>query len=242
MKSFEEKRFGFHSIQALLKNKPHKIKKIFLPEKRSDSRIEDLIKLIDENGINYELSKKIKQDPVAIMQKEERLSFQALKNFVSKAKNNNLLILILDNIIDPRNIGSCLRSAAVLEVDAVIINKHKCGPLNEVAHNVSAGGSDFLNIYHVSNLVNCIKFLKENDIEIFGLSEHAEKIHTDTKFSNSSAIIMGSEQNGLRQKTIENCDYLLKLGNNKTFKSFNVSVATGIILTEIVRQRNSEND
>ena len=214
-KSIEQKRIGFHSIESIIKNNPHKIKKLFLPYSRDDNRINNLIEIANENNLN----------------------FKNLKEFIDNSNNQKLMILVLDNVIDPRNLGACIRSAAVTEVDALIINKHHCAPLNEVAHSVSAGGAENVKTFFVSNLVNCIKYLKEMNIQIFGLSEHASMKYIECDFVQHSAVIMGSEEFGIRKKTKENCDYLIKLNNNKNFKSFNVSVATGIILSEIARQR-----
>ena len=236
-KKIDNKRVGFHSIESIIKNNPHKIKKLFIPQSREDKRIINLIALAEKNGIKYQVSKKLKQEPEAEILSENNLSFQDLKIFLEDQINEKLNLLILDNIIDPRNLGSCIRSAAVYEIDALIINKHHCAPLNEVAHNVSAGGAELINIFHVSNLINCLKYLRKSNIDIYGLSEHAQKIYTSCDFTNSSAIIMGSEESGIRQKTSESCDELIKLNLNKKFKSFNVSVATGIILSEISRQR-----
>jgi len=232
-----ERRVGFHSIENIIKNNPHKIKKLYLPYSRSDERINKLIKLSEENDINFEISKKLKKEPEAMIINEETLNFKDLKNFLETSDKKNLSILILDNVIDPRNLGACIRSAAVLEVDALIINKHHCAPLNDIAHSVSAGGAEVLEIFHISNLINCIKYLKDLNISIFGLSEHAKHNHTGVDFKQSCGIIMGSEEFGIRKKTLESCDLLIKLNNNKDFKSFNVSVATGIILAEISRQR-----
>ena len=145
--------------------------------------------------------------------------------------------MILDNIIDPRNLGACIRSAAVIGVDALIINKHHCAPINSVAHKVSAGGAEVIKIFHVTNLVNCLKFLKELNVDIYGLSEHAKESYIECNFTNPSAIIMGAEESGIRKKTLESCDFKINLSSNKLFKSFNVSVATGIILAEAKRQR-----
>ena len=236
-KGSDQKRIGFHSVESIIENNPHKIKKLFLPYSREDSRIINLIKMADKNGIKYEMSKKLKQEPEAIITNENNLNFKDLKQFLNNQRNKQLIILILDNIIDPRNLGACIRSAAVTSVDALIINKHHCAPLNDIAHSVSAGGAEYVQTFYVSNLINCIKYLKESNINIYGLSEHAENQHTDNNFIDSSAVIMGSEEFGIRKKTQENCDYLIKLSNNKNFKSFNVSVATGIILSEISRQR-----
>jgi len=231
------KRYGFHSIESIINNNPHTIKKLFIPSSRDDKRVHQLISLAEKFEIKYEISNKLKKDPEAIVANSEISSFKDFKVFIENSSDKNLSILILDNIIDPRNLGSCIRSAAVYEVDALIINKHHCAPLNEVAHNVSAGGAELINVFHISNLINCLKYLRKSNIDIYGLSEHAQKIYTSCDFTNSSAIIMGSEESGMRQKTSESCDELIKLNLNKKFKSFNVSVATGIILSEISRQR-----
>ena len=229
-------RVGFHSIESILKYNPHKIKKVTLPAKRNDERISSLILKLEKNSINFDLSSKLKQEPEAIVSNENELNFKDLKNFIS-SEVNNPLILILDNVIDPRNLGACIRSAAVIGVDALIINKHHCAPINAIAHKVSAGGAEVIKIFHVTNLVNCLKFLKKENIYTYGLSEHAEQSYYECNFSNSSAIIMGAEESGVREKTMEKCDFKINLSNNKLFKSFNVSVATGIILSEANRQR-----
>ena len=233
----KDRRVGFHSIESIIQNNPYKIKKLFLPSTRDDKRLNNLIRLSEKNGINFEISKKLKKEPEALIIDEEIMNFKDLKNYLVQYEKKELSILILDNIIDPRNLGACIRSAAVLEVDALIINKHHCAPLNDVAHSVSAGGAEVVKIFQISNLINCIKYLKELNIKIFGLSEHAIESYTDSNFKESCAIIMGSEEHGIRKKTLENCDSLIKLNDNKNFKSFNVSVATGIILSEVVRQR-----
>ena len=233
----KDRRVGFHSIESIIQNNPYKIKKLFLPSTRDDKRLNNLIRLSEKNGINFEISKKLKKEPEALIIDEEIMNFKDLKNYLVQFEKKELSILILDNIIDPRNLGACIRSAAVLEVDALIINKHHCAPLNDVAHSVSAGGAEVVKIFQISNLINCIKYLKELNIKIFGLSEHAIESYTDSNFKESCAIIMGSEEHGIRKKTLENCDSLIKLNDNKNFKSFNVSVATGIILSEVVRQR-----
>ena len=233
----KDRRVGFHSIESIIQNNPYKIKKLFLPSTRDDKRLNNLIRLSEKNGINFEISKKLKKEPEALIIDEEIMNFKDLKNYLDKFEKKEYSILILDNIIDPRNLGACIRSAAVLEVDALIINKHHCAPLNDVAHSVSAGGAEVVKIFHISNLINCIKYLKKLNIKIFGLSEHAKESYTNYDFKESCAIIMGSEESGIRKKTLENCNSLIKLNDNKNFKSFNVSVATGIILSEVVRQR-----
>lgn len=235
-KKNSESRIGFHSIESIIHNNPHKLKKVFLPANRDDARLKELISIMEKNDIKYEFNNKLKQEPEAIISNEIELNFKDLKDHL----NTNIespLILILDNIIDPRNLGACIRSAAVAGVDALIINKHHCAPINSIAHKVSVGGAEVIKIFHVTNLVNCLKFLNSININIYGLSEHAQKSYHECDLSESSAIIMGSEESGIREKTLERCGYKINLSNNKLFKSFNVSVATGIILSEANRQR-----
>ena len=149
-------RIGFHSLQSIIINNPHKIKKVFLPANRDDTRISDLIKLMEKNEIAFEITKKIKQEPEATISSESELDLKDLKNLINSDDIKDPLILILDNVIDPRNLGACIRSAAVIGVDALIINKHQCAPINAIAHKVSVGGAEVIKIFHVINLVNCL--------------------------------------------------------------------------------------
>ena len=230
-------RIGFHSIKSIVEHNPHKIKKISLPANRNDLRINQLIALLDQKNISYEFSKKVKQEPEAIISNDPELNFKDLKKYLNSNLVIQPLILILDNVIDPRNLGACIRCAAVAGVDAMIINKHQCAPLNAVAHKVSVGGAEVIKLFHVTNLINCLKFLNEKNINIYGLSEHADESYHESNFKFATALIMGAEESGIREKTLEKCDHKINLSGNKLFKSFNVSVATGIILSEANRQR-----
>jgi 23S rRNA (guanosine2251-2'-O)-methyltransferase len=237
IKKGNDLRIGFHSIESIINHNPHKIKKIFLPSNRDDIRLNELISLIDKNDLKYEFSSKVKQEPEAIIANDPELNFKDFKDYLNSNLVNQPLILILDNVIDPRNLGACIRCAAVAGADAMIINKHQCAPINAIAHKVSAGGVEVIKLFHVTNLVNCLKFLSEKNINIYGLSEHASESYHESDFVSSTAIIMGAEESGIREKTLERCDYKINLSSNKLFKSFNVSVATGIILSEANRQR-----
>jgi len=240
IKKGNDLRIGFHSIESIINHNPHKIKKIFLPSNRDDLRLNELISLIDKNGLKYEFSTKVKQEPEAIIANDPELNFKDFKDYLNSNLVNQPLILILDNVIDPRNLGACIRCAAVAGVDAMIINKHQCAPINAIAHKVSAGGVEVIKLFHVTNLVNCLKFLNEKNVNIYGLSEHASESFHESDFVPSTAIIMGAEESGIRKKTLERCDYKINLSGNKLFKSFNVSVATGIILSEANRQRQNK--
>ena len=149
IKKENDLRIGFHSIESIINHNPHKIKKIFLPSSRDDLRLNELISLIDKNDLKYEFSSKVKQEPEAIIANDPELNFKDFKDYLNSNLVNQPLILILDNVIDPRNLGACIRCAAVAGVDAMIINKHQCAPINAIAHKVSAGGAEVIKLFHV---------------------------------------------------------------------------------------------
>ena len=182
IKKGNDLRIGFHSIESIINHNPHKIKKIFLPSNRDDLRLNELISLIDKNDLKYEFSSKVKQEPEAIIANDPELNFKDFKDYLNSNLVNQPLILILDNVIDPRNLGACIRCAAVAGVDAMIINKHQCAPINAIAHKVSAGGVEVIKLFHVTNLVNCLKFLSEKNVNIYGLSEHASESYHESDF------------------------------------------------------------
>lgn len=147
------------------------------------------------------------------------------------------LILILDSIQDTHNLGAILRTAECAGVDGVIITKYNSAPINETVVKTSAGATEHLNICMVDNLVNAIKELKENRFWIFGSSLSNAKDYNTLDFKLPAAIIVGNEEKGIRKLVAENCDFLIKIPMLGKIQSLNVSVSTGILLFEVLRQR-----
>ena len=116
----EEKREGFHVVDALLKRSPEIIKKIFIPDSRNDKRLSSLISVAKSLSIDVEVNKKIKQNPIAKITPQPTLGNKDLKEFIELSASKNLTLFIIDNIIDPRNLGACIRSAIAANVDAII--------------------------------------------------------------------------------------------------------------------------
>lgn len=150
------------------------------------------------------------------------------------------LLLILDSITDPHNLGACLRTADAAGVDAVIIPKDKSAPINATVRKVACGAAETVTIISVTNLARCMESLQERGIWIVGTADDTELSVYDQDFKGPIAIAMGSEGTGLRRLTKEHCDYLVALPMAGAVSSLNVSVATGITLFEAVRQRQSE--
>ena len=232
MKTDNQIREGFHSIEILLKNRPEVIKKVIVPEAREDARILKLLQACSDKDIAIEKSKNIKKNPQAIVSSMNTGNLKDLKNYLENLSDKVPIFVVLDNVIDPRNMGAIMRSSAIFGVDGIIINKNHCSPVTEVVHRTSSGGSDLLKIYMVSNLINCIKALQAFGIEVIGLSEHSNQAIDQLSFS-GAALVLGSEEKGIREKTLLNCDHQINLVRNDKINSLNVAVAAGIALSEL---------
>lgn len=230
-------RSGFHTIEMLLKLTPENIKQIFIPANRNDERVQKLILMAETASVSVERKKNLNQHPEAVLKKEELLDLSDLKKYEEGIQDKNPTFLVIDNVIDPRNLGACIRSAAASNIAGVIINKHHCSPLTPLVRQVSAGGTEAIKIFTVTNLINCVKHFEKLGYLILGTSEHAKSLHTDLDLNQPLLTIMGSEEEGMREKTIERCTAMCTLSKNQIINSLNVSVATGIILFEITRQK-----
>lgn len=147
------------------------------------------------------------------------------------------LLLILDGVQDPHNLGACLRSAAAAGATAVIVPKDRAATLTPTARKVAAGGAERVPLVRVTNLARCMKELQGAGIWIVGLAGEAEASLYSVDLKGPMAIAMGGEGEGLRRLTREHCDYLAKIPMASGMESLNVSVAAGISLFEALRQR-----
>ena len=160
-----------------------------------------------------------------------------LKNYLENLSNGVPIFVVLDNVIDPRNMGAIMRSSAIYGVDGIIINKNHCSPLTEVVHRTSSGGSDLLKIYMVSNLINCVKALQDFGIEVIGLSEHSDQTIDQLSLS-GTALVLGSEEKGISKGVLSLSNEILKIPIDSKIDSLNVSSAFSAVAFEIIRQRN----
>ncbi|MEE9450233.1 MAG: 23S rRNA (guanosine(2251)-2'-O)-methyltransferase RlmB [Ignavibacteriaceae bacterium] len=166
--------------------------------------------------------------------------FYSLDDIISEAKNSPApLILILDSIQDTHNVGAILRSAECSGVNGVIVTKHNSAPINETVVKTSAGATEHVKIAQVNNLANAIDELKEKGFWIVGSSLENAKPYTEVDYKIPVALIVGNEEKGIRKLTADKCDFLVQIPMTGKLQSLNVSVAAGIILFEILRQRSS---
>jgi len=240
--------YGFHSILSLLRVNPSKIVELFLDDKRDDARMRDLKKLLDEKNIKYHLYSQERLDQLLPKEKHQgviaRVSdqgekFYTLEDIVEKDNDNDNdpLILILDGIEDPHNLGACFRVADAMAVDAILSPKDNAVSINATVRNVACGATETIPFVTVTNLKRAIDYLKQNHFFIIGTDQETKNSLYKTDLKGPIAIIMGSEGKGMRRLTRESCDLLITIPMMGSVESLNVSVATGICLSEIQRQR-----
>ncbi len=150
------------------------------------------------------------------------------------------LLLIIDSVQDPHNLGAILRSAEAAGVNGVIMTTRNTAPLSETVVKTSTGAISHLKICRVNNLVDSMKLLKKNRFWIVGSALGSGKSYTEIDYSGPIALVVGNEEKGIRKLVAENCDFLVEIPMQGKIQSLNVSVATGILLFEILRQRSAK--
>jgi 23S rRNA (guanosine2251-2'-O)-methyltransferase len=240
--------FGFHSIESLLKTNPESIIKVLIQSNRKDKRANDLINILtshkipfsttDRNDLDRMANGEVHQGVISEVILPPLLNEESLLNSIS-GNSTRPLILILDSIQDPRNLGACLRSANAAGVKHVVINKDGSAAINALVHKTSAGAINTLRIYHVTNLSRTIKDLQKRGIWVIGLDGNSKSTIYDVNLTDATAIVMGSEGKGIRRLIKETCDQIVTIPMSGNIESLNVSVATGIALFESKRQRES---
>ncbi len=171
--------------------------------------------------------------------KSEQKFFQLDEIIIESKKEKYPLILILDSIQDTHNLGAILRTAECCGVNGIIITKHNSAPVNATVVKTSAGATEHVKLCTVNNLVNTLEVLKKNGFWIVGSTLENSKNYTEPDYKIPVALIVGNEEKGIRRLTAEKCDFLVGIPMKGKIQSLNVSVATGVLLFEILKQRNN---
>jgi len=236
--------FGFHSVESIIRNDPVNILQLLVEKNRHDKRIKQLIQFAESQGISVEYLKKTDLEKQADSHKTQGVAVrykataqQANHSLEQILEKENVLLLILDGVTDPHNLGACLRTADAAGVDAVIVPKDRAAGLTPTARKVACGAAETMPFFQVTNLSRTLKQLKDHDVWIAGTAGEADELIYDKQLTGKLALVMGAEEKGMRRLTRENCDLLIKLPMAGQVESLNVSVATGVCLFEIVRQR-----
>lgn len=249
--------YGIHVATILLENHAENIIAIYLQDsfiKINNPKINQIVNLANQYGIKIQYFPKQKLDQFALSQQHQGVVVQCKGNTVLKAKNDDQLkayyeelleqnaahkffMLILDGIQDPHNLGACIRSAAAMGIDCVILPQNNSVGITSTVCKTSAGTALTLPIFQVVNLARIIEWLKKSGVWVYGAQMRTDTVLSGIDFTGSSAIVMGAEGSGMRQLTTALCDQLFSIPMASEIESLNVSVATGICLYEVARQR-----
>ncbi len=242
--------YGFHAVEGVLGRSPERINSLWLATNRRDKRAQRIEQLAASSGVavsrveRYQLDREIdgRHQGVAITVRPaegggEVLTESSLLEQVSKGQFT--LLLVLDGVTDPHNLGACLRSADATGVQAVIVPKNNSAEINAVASKVASGAAETVPLLAVTNLARTLKGLQQAGAWIVGTSGDADQLIYELDMTGPTVLVMGAEGDGMRRLTAEHCDYQVKLPMVGSVSSLNVSVATGVCLFEILRQRQS---
>lgn len=236
--------FGFHAVTARIRHEASTVEEIYVDASRHDRRMGELLRAAKEANVRIIQTDDQRLD--AMVGTRRHQGVVAAAGELSLARNLDELLdaivgppllLLLDGVTDPHNLGACLRVADGAGAHAVIAPKDRAVGLNATAAKVASGAAETMPYITVTNLARTMRELQERDIWLTGTAEDAESTIYDVDFKGGSAIVMGSEGEGMRRLTRENCDRLVHLPMLGSVESLNVSVASGVCLYEARRQR-----
>ncbi|HEY6610563.1 MAG TPA: 23S rRNA (guanosine(2251)-2'-O)-methyltransferase RlmB [Pseudomonas sp.] len=240
-----ERVYGVHAVEALLRHHPKRVKQLWLAEGRQDPRVQALVQLAGEARVPVgqrerreldEWAEGVHQGVVAEVSPSQVWGENFLEELLAR-KESVPLLLVLDGVTDPHNLGACLRTADAAGVQAVIVPKDKSATLNATVRKVACGAAEVIPLVAVTNLARTLEKLQQQGLWIVGTAGEATQEIYDLDLRGPTVLVMGAEGSGMRRLTREHCDYLAKLPMGGSVSSLNVSVATGVCLFEAVRQR-----
>ncbi len=219
--------YGYHAVKNFITYKSFEIKEVVMLDQN-----QSIIDLCCETGVtcNQASEKFFSKLPkghqgIACFCKVDT-SRGDLKDYIAKDQGD--LVVMLDGVSDPQNLGSCIRSILALGADALIVPKHNSAKVTPITHKVSVGGASLLPVFSVQNFNQTLDFLKQKQFWIYGACERSDKMIEEVERSKRSVIVLGSEGQGIRQSTRKYIDYFYKIRTNKNFPSLNVAMACTI--------------
>jgi len=243
-----EKVYGLHAVRALLLRHAARVNSVTVAEGRADPRAAEILELAQKAGKAVkrappatfkQFGDAVHQGVFADVQPLEPWHEEALVAGITRSleSGGKPFVLLLDGVQDPHNLGACLRTADACGALAVVIPKDRAVQMNATVRKVAAGAAETTPLAVVTNLSRTLKLLKDAGLWIVGADATAPRLAHEMDLAGPIALVMGAEGAGLRQLTRENCDFLVRLPQQGAVESLNVSVATGMLLYEAVRQR-----
>ena len=236
--------YGFHAVTSRLRQSASSVKELYLDVARDDRRSLELVKAAEERGTRVMRVDEKRLDGMTHHARHQgvaaRIEIAQLPTHIEDvldAIEEPALLLILDGVTDPHNLGACLRVADAMGVHAVVAPKDRAVGINATVSKVASGAAETVPYIAVTNLARAMRELKDRGVWLLGTEERAEQGLYQAKLTGPLAWVMGAEGEGMRRLTRENCDELVRIPMLGTVESLNVSVSAGICLAETRRQR-----
>ena len=239
--------YGKNAVEGLLQSdRIKRINKILIfSGAKKDSKISEIIKIANENRIPLQFVPKEKLSAITsqvhqgVIAMISPIEYAELEDVIEKIKNKqeNSLMIMLDGVQDPHNLGAIIRTAKCAGADAVIIPKRNTSLVTSTVEKTSAGAVSLIPIIQVSNLNNAIKTLKDNGFWVYGAEADGDVNYTKAKYNSNTLFVLGGENQGVSKLTKENCDVMIKINMKGDFNSLNVSNAASILMFEFLRQQ-----
>ena len=235
---------GRHAVIEALKNQKRRVLKIFLTEdsKKNIHKKNPNKNLLKDIKVYFktkkELDKYCRSEDIlhqGYVAEIEHLENPELKEFIKQ--KNNLTFVCLDEVTDPRNIGSLIRSAASFNIDGLIVKERHFPSESKVLYKSASGCVEHLNIFQVSNINTTLKFLRDRNFWVYGFTVNSDKNFTDVKWDGNNVLLFGSEGHGLNQHTNKYADFSVKININKNIESLNISNSAAIVFHHINQQK-----
>ena len=239
--------FGINIVEAIIDSREKEVRNLFVMESKSNSRIKALIDKANSKKITVSIKSKsffkenfesLNHQGVSILCEKRKEENEAYLGDLLKKKS--ILLLVLDHLTDPHNVGACLRSSSAANVDAVIVPKNRACHLNPTVRKVSSGGSELIPFVIVTNLVRTLKKISSCGVEVIGADQNAKESYSDLYLGKKVAFVIGSEDKGLKRLTSKNCDKLVKIDMPGKIESLNTSVSASILIFEYLRKNRND--
>lgn len=234
---------GFHAITARLRHHPGSIQTIYLDQHRRDKRAKDLLKAAETRGVRVVLADGARIEEMArgksqgVVAQADAVQLARDLDEVLEELHEPALLLVLDGVTDPHNLGACLRSADAFGAHAVLAPKDRAAGLGAVAMKAASGAAESVPYLTVTNLARTLRELKDKGVLLVGTDDEAQGTVMDADFTGDVALVLGAEGTGMRRLTREHCDLLARIPMYGQVESLNVSVSAGVCLYEARRQR-----
>jgi len=235
---------GIHAVEEALKARGRAFEYIAVDKSRKDSRLHRILTMAREQGVAVRMEPRLQIDRMAqdgnhqgVVAVVSEKKYVDLQDLIDRKRSQYSFLLALDGVEDPHNLGAIMRTADAAGADGLVLPERRAVGVNATVVKVSAGAAEHLPVAKVTNLSRAVEEMKEKNIWTVGLDERGKQSYDMLDYRMDCAFVIGAEGHGLHEKIREKCDFLISVPMLGKVSSLNVSVAAGVVMYELVRQR-----